>query len=300
MRAGLTMPPGEWLGHIGSTWRVALFGYVGSVLLTLPRAVALALSPLLAGTVYPILVVVHSTPIVAVAPVIVVALGGGDLPRVVITGIISFFPLVISTATGILATPDELIELSRSLRATRAREITQIRLPYAVPYIFSALKISITLSVIGAVVAEFVAAERGLGYAILFSTSTFKIPQAFPSLAGLVLTLRRSPCCMPGIHGPWPAPSRCRTPPLHGQGGRHRCPPALRHQTSDNSPRLIRATRSFHSVCFNLTVFSSSPIVTPSSEISTDGHSPQAGQSVTSIRSMTYLLLWTHPRAYSP
>ncbi|HEX9461986.1 MAG TPA: ABC transporter permease [Alphaproteobacteria bacterium] len=187
MRAGLTMSPGEWLGHIGSTLRVALIGYVASILISLPLAVALALSPLLSRTVYPILVVVHSTPIVAVAPIIVVALGVGDLPRVVITGIISFFPLVISTATGILATPDELIELSRSLRATRAREITQIRLPYAVPYIFSALKISITLSVIGAVVAEFVAAERGLGYAILFSTSTFKIPQAFACLAVLVL-----------------------------------------------------------------------------------------------------------------
>jgi NitT/TauT family transport system permease protein len=78
-----------------------------------------------------------------------------------------------------------LIELSRSLRAPRIREILHIRLPFAVPYIFIAPKIATTLAVIGAVVAEFVAAERGLGFFILFSTSFFKIPQAFAGLAVL-------------------------------------------------------------------------------------------------------------------
>jgi NitT/TauT family transport system permease protein len=95
--------------------------------------------------------------------------------------------MVISTATGVLATPDELLELSRSLRATRWREILQIRLPYAIPYVFSALKVSITLAVVGAVVAEFVAAEHGLGYAILFATSSFRTPQAFAELVVLVV-----------------------------------------------------------------------------------------------------------------
>lgn len=186
-KAALTMSAGEWTGNIAGTLRVALLGYACSIAISLPLAVALAMSPVLSRTIYPLLVIIHSTPIVAVAPIIVVTLGVGDLPRVVITGIITFFPLVISTTTGILSTPDELVELSRSLRATRAREILQIRLPYAVPHIFSALKVSITLAVVGAVVAEFVAAERGLGYAILFSTSTFKIPQAFSGLAVLVV-----------------------------------------------------------------------------------------------------------------
>jgi NitT/TauT family transport system permease protein len=104
----------------------------------------------------------------------------------VITCIITFLPLVISTATGLLSVPDEFIELSRSLKASRVREIIQIRLPYAVPHIFSALKVSITLAVIGSVVAEFVAADRGLGYAILLATSTFKIPQAFALLSALI------------------------------------------------------------------------------------------------------------------
>lgn len=180
------LPLSVWLGHIWATLRVALMGYIAAIIVSIPLAVALVNSRFLSRTLYPILVIVQSTPIVAVAPIIVVVLGASDLPRVVITFMITFFPIIVSTVTGLLATPEELIELSRSLRAGRSREILHIRLPYAVPYIFSALKISTTLAVIGAVVAEFVAAERGLGFFIMFATSFFKIPQAFAGLAILV------------------------------------------------------------------------------------------------------------------
>ena len=101
--------------------------------------------------------------------------------------LIAFFPIVIATATGLAAVPPELVELSRSLRAPVRRQYLQIRLPYAAPFIFAALKVGVTLSIIGAVVAEFVAAETGLGYLILFSTSSFKVPTAFASLTILVV-----------------------------------------------------------------------------------------------------------------
>jgi NitT/TauT family transport system permease protein len=184
--AGLKIPIAQWLGNIGATLRVALMGYAVAIVVSIPLAVALVSSRFLSRTLYPIIVIVQSTPIVAVAPIIVVTLGASDLPRVVITFLITFFPIVVSTVTGLMATPEELIELSRSLRAGRAREMLHIRLPFAVPFIFSALKISTTLAVIGAVVSEFVAAERGLGFFIMFSTSFFKIAQAFAGLAVLV------------------------------------------------------------------------------------------------------------------
>jgi NitT/TauT family transport system permease protein len=184
--AAFDLPLTVWLGHIWATLRVALMGFALATVISIPLAIALTRSRLLSRTLYPILIIIQSTPIVAIAPIIVVTLGASDMPRVVITFLITFFPIVVTTSTGLLATPEELIELSRSLRAPRIREILHIRLPYAVPYIFSALKIATTLSVIGAVVAEFVAAERGLGFLILFSTSFFKIPQAFAGLAVLV------------------------------------------------------------------------------------------------------------------
>ncbi len=175
-----------WSDHVFATLRVTLMGYGLSIVIGIPLAIALTSSTLLSRTLYPLLVIVQSTPIVAVAPIIVVVMGAGDLPRVFITFLIAFFPIVVSCATGLLATPEELVELSRSLGASRSREYRNIRLPYAMPHLFAALRISITLAVIGAVVAEFVAAEKGLGYFINFSTSMFQVPQAFAALMMLV------------------------------------------------------------------------------------------------------------------
>lgn len=184
--AGSDLAAAQWRIHFLSTLQVVLAGYALAIAVSLPLAMLLSASRVLSRTVLPLLVIIQSTPIVAIAPIIVVLLGTGALPRVVITFMISFMPLVISTASGLQATPAELVELSRSLRAGRRREYLQIRLPCAVPYIFAGLKVSITLAVIGAVVGEFVASNSGLGYLILLSTSFFKVPQAFAVLAVLV------------------------------------------------------------------------------------------------------------------
>jgi NitT/TauT family transport system permease protein len=208
-QALVATPFGVWTGHVWATLRVALMGYALAIAVSVPLAIALASSRFLSRTLYPILVVIQSTPIVAIAPIIVVTLGASDLPRVVITFLIAFFPIVVSTVTGLMSTPDELVELSRSLRAGRTREILHVRLPFALPHLFSALKISTTLAVVGAVVAEFVAAEKGLGFFIAFSTSYFKIPTAFAGLAVLVtisLVLFRLVGLVQRAFAPWSLP----------------------------------------------------------------------------------------------
>ncbi|WP_083232579.1 ABC transporter permease [Endozoicomonas atrinae] len=172
----------RWAGHLWATVSIALKGFLLSIAISIPMAMMMVRSRFLARTLYPLLVIIQSTPVVAIAPLLIVILGTGEAPRLVITCLITFFPLVVSATTGMLATPPEMIELSRSLKAPVHKEIWQIRLPYATPYIFSGLKVAITLSIIGAVVAEFVAAEQGLGYFVQFSTSYFKVPQAFAAL----------------------------------------------------------------------------------------------------------------------
>jgi NitT/TauT family transport system permease protein len=172
----------RWMTHLVATLRIALLGFVMSILISLPLAIAMVQSKFLSKTLFPILVVVQSTPVVAIAPLLIVILGAGDAPRLAITCLITFFPLVVSATTGMKETPEELIDLSRSLKGSAVRQIWQIRLPYAIPHIFSGLKVAITLAIIGAVIAEFVAAEKGLGYFVQFSTSYFKIPQAFAAL----------------------------------------------------------------------------------------------------------------------
>lgn len=168
--------------HTQATLVTVLLGFAVSVPISLALAVGLTASRALANAIYPLLVMIQSVPKVALAPILVVMLGTNELPRVVITFLLAFFPLVLSTAAGLLAVPPELIELGRACKASRWQELRRIKLPFAVPFIFSGLKAAITLAVVGAVVAEFVSADRGLGYLILTSTAFFKVPTAWGAL----------------------------------------------------------------------------------------------------------------------
>jgi len=169
-------------GHTMATFKTVILGFVVSILISLPLAVILTASPAIAAAVYPFLVWTQSIPKVALAPILVVLLGTNELPRIVITVLVAFFPLVISIATGLLSVPPELIELSRACRASKLSELLRIRLPYAIPFIFAGLKVAISLAVVGAVVAEFVNADAGLGFLIQTSTAFFKVPVAFGAL----------------------------------------------------------------------------------------------------------------------
>jgi NitT/TauT family transport system permease protein len=179
-------------GHTLATLQTIVIGFLLSIAVSLPLAIVITYSRLFANAVYPLLVVTQSIPKVALAPILVVALGANELPRVVVTFLVAFFPLVIAIAAGLMSVPPDLLELGRSYKATRFQELLRIRLPYAVPFLFSGLKVAITLSVVGAVVGEFVAANRGLGYLITSSTAFFKTPVAFGamillSVMGIVL-----------------------------------------------------------------------------------------------------------------
>ena len=169
-------------GHALATSKTVVLGFLASIVVSLPLAVAITSSRVLARTIYPLLVVTQSIPKVALAPILVVLLGANELPRVVITFLVAFFPLVLAVAAGLAAVPPELIELGRACRASRLKELLRIRLPYATPFVFSGLKAAITLSVVGAVVGEFVNADQGLGYLIVTSTAFFKVPLAWAAL----------------------------------------------------------------------------------------------------------------------
>jgi NitT/TauT family transport system permease protein len=184
--------PGRFFDNSVATLLTVLIGFCVSIAISLPIAVLIVYSRWFSDAVYPLLVFTQSIPKVALAPILVVALGANALPRIIVTILVTFFPLVISVATGLTATPKELRELGRCHMASWWQELLYIRLPYAVPHIFSGLKVAITLAVIGAVVGEFVAADRGLGYMITSSAAYFRTPLAFGamillSLMGIVL-----------------------------------------------------------------------------------------------------------------
>ena len=107
------------LGHTMATLKTVMLGFAFSIVVSLPLAVLLTASPAIASAIYPFLVWTQSIPKVALAPILVVVLGSNELPRVVITVLVAFFPLVISMATGLMSVPPELIELSRACRASQ-------------------------------------------------------------------------------------------------------------------------------------------------------------------------------------
>ncbi len=173
--------------HTLATLRTIVLGFAVSVAVSLPLAVAITASTTMAAALYPLLVITQAIPKVALAPILVVLLGASELPRIAITFLVAFFPLVLATTAGLQAVPPEFIELGRACRASRLKELLRIRLPYAVPFVFSGLKAAATLAVVGAVVAEFVNADQGLGYLIATSTAFFKVPLAWAALIILAL-----------------------------------------------------------------------------------------------------------------
>ena len=173
--------------HTLATLITVMSGFLLSIAISVPLAVLIASSPAVANTIYPLLVLTQSVPKVALAPILVVVLGAGELPRLVVTFLVAFFPLVTSLATGLTNTSPDLIELGRSYKATWWQELVRIRLPSSVPFLFNGLKLAVTFAVVGATVGEFVAADKGLGYQIMAATAFFNTPVAFGALVILSL-----------------------------------------------------------------------------------------------------------------
>lgn len=181
----------QWHGDLVVNSMVTLYetlvGYALAIAISIPLAVAVVYSPVLQNTIYPILLAFQSMPKVAIAPLLVLWIGFGPLPKIAVVFLVCFFPIVVATASGLTAVPPALMDLIRSLSASSLQTFVKIRFPTAMPHIFVGLKIAITFAVIGAVIGEFVGSDQGLGYLILVSTSQSKTPLAFGAL--VILTI---------------------------------------------------------------------------------------------------------------
>jgi NitT/TauT family transport system permease protein len=138
-------------------------------------------------SLYPILIAMQSIPKVAVAPIVLVWFGLGLESKLAIAFLVAFFPIVVDTATGLQATPPGLLELARSLRASRWQIFWKVQFPAALPFVFSGAKVAITLAVIGAVIGEFVGSVNGLGNLLLSANSQLNGPLAWAALVWLSL-----------------------------------------------------------------------------------------------------------------
>ena len=178
---------GEILTHFWVTLYEVMAGFGVGALLGLGLGVLVAQFPLAERVLYPYIVAFQTIPKVAIAPIIVIWFGYGIASKVVITATIAFFPVLANTIAGLRAVPREQLELMVAFTATRWQVFRMLRFPQSLPFVFVGLDIAIVLSVIGAIVGEFVGSHAGLGYLILQGNLHLDMATVFAQL--IVLSL---------------------------------------------------------------------------------------------------------------
>jgi len=164
-----------------------LLGYALAVVVAIPLAIAITSSSRFDRFVMPQMLFLQVVPKVAIAPLFLVWFGVGTTPKVLVAFLISFFPIVIDAAVGLRSMSAEMNDLARSMGASRMQVFAEFRLPTSLPYLFSGLKVAATLAVAGAVVGEFVGADKGLGYLLLVTNSNLETALMFATLVALTL-----------------------------------------------------------------------------------------------------------------
>ncbi|NPC58555.1 ABC transporter permease [Caenimonas soli] len=178
---------GEILKHFSVTFYEVIAGFVAGALLGFGLGVLVAQFPLAERALYPYIIAFQTIPKVAIAPIIVIWFGYGISSKVVITATIAFFPVLANTIAGLQAVPREQLELMVAFTASRWQVFRMVRFPQSLPFVFVGLDVAIVLSVIGAIVGEFVGSHAGLGYLILQAQFNLDMAMVFAQL--IVLSL---------------------------------------------------------------------------------------------------------------
>ena len=152
----------------------SLGGFALGNVVAIAAAIAFVHNTVLERALYPVAVAVRTLPIVAIAPIFVLMLGNGYSPKIAIAALITFFPTLVNMVEGLESTDPQAMELMHVLSASRTEIFRHVRWPSSLPYLFSAMRIASTSSVLGALVAEWIGTNKGLGYLIVLTTYDFR------------------------------------------------------------------------------------------------------------------------------
>ncbi|MDR3463075.1 MAG: ABC transporter permease [Beijerinckiaceae bacterium] len=183
----IAVDPQLLLANAGVTLAEVLAGFSLAAVSGVATALAIFYSTLFERAVYPILVALQTIPKIALAPLLVLYLGYGFAPKCFLALLLAYFPVVMSTVVGLQALDKAMVNLARSMGAAEWQIFLKIRLPAALPNLFSGLKVAISLAVIGAVIGEYVAASAGLGYMQLQASSQFDTTLSFAAMVLIAL-----------------------------------------------------------------------------------------------------------------
>lgn len=174
--------PGLFLSNALYTLQEIAIGFGAAVVVGVALGILIAAWPLLSRIVYPLLVSSQSIPKVALAPLLVIWFGFDMTPKILITFLIAFFPVIVDTAGGLASVDPELVRLARAMRGNAWRVFWKVQLPSALPQMFAGFKVAATLAVVGAVVGEFVGAESGLGWLLIQANGQADTSLAFAAI----------------------------------------------------------------------------------------------------------------------
>ena len=172
----------NWSLHISVTLYEFLIGFAVTSVLGIFLAILIVWSRHAKNMLMPLFIFINSLPIIAIAPIILLWMGYGIKTNILIAFLVSFFPVLINTITGLGALEEDLLDLVRYLNASKWQLFVKIRIPNSLPFIFSGLKICATMSIVGAIVGEFIASDKGLGYIIINSQYAVDTPPIFSAL----------------------------------------------------------------------------------------------------------------------
>jgi NitT/TauT family transport system permease protein len=186
-RLTIVISDGSLLYHTLITLQEVIFGLALGLTAAIVTGYFLAKSRLVERVLAPYIVASQSIPIVAIAPLLVIWLGPGILSKILTSALIVFFPVLVNTIVGLRSVPPELYDLMRSLQASAWQRITKLEIPAALPVFLGGLRIGATLAVIGAVVGEFVGADKGLGFLVNVGRGLYDTALVFVAVITLVL-----------------------------------------------------------------------------------------------------------------
>lgn len=175
------------LRHSGITVGEALGGMGISLACALALGVLMDLSESLKACIYPILVVTQTIPMIVLSPILILYLGFGAAPKILTVVLMCFFPIVVGFADGMAQIDPGYVNLIRAYGGSRAQVYTQVKIPYAMPSLFSGLKVAATYSISGAVVGEWVASQAGIGYYLLRVKNSYALDKMFASVLVIIL-----------------------------------------------------------------------------------------------------------------
>lgn len=179
--------PGWYAQHAYYTLLETFLGFALAVTVGIVMAVGVVYSRFIERTLFTLLITLNAVPKIAVAPLFIIWLGTDLSPKIAIAMLVALFPVVIDTVLGLRSVDPEMLDLARSLRASRLQILWKIRAPCALPSLFAGLKVSISLAFIGAIVGEFIAAQDGLGFVVVKSQAAFDTTPMFAAILLLAI-----------------------------------------------------------------------------------------------------------------